>query len=614
MVGGGRRQRFPSMPLRYTFLGLSILVAVGLLAAWWLGFSTYIPLLSLIVGVALAINVGGVLLVRRGVHPRLVNWGVRLSNLALLTVGIHLSGGLTSPFIFLYTEDLLSASVRDGRRGARQGWMLVTLALLVLTLLSYPITLEHLVRFGAAVGALTLVALLVGEAGQQRLAIQEALARRTEEARRRAEQAEALYHATQALGASLDLQTVLQEVLGRAVRLLQLSRGGIILLDEDGEHWYHTDALWGYEGILARRIRETRGTVSGLGQLGEQLWHRRQVVTVPDVARHPDLGPAVAEALEMGALLLVPLVVHDRVIGVMQMSDVRPRPFTDEEKRLALTFAGQAAIAIENARLYAELEERARQLAAAYQELQELDRRKTEFIQNVTHELRTPLAFIRGYVELLRDGGLGELTPEQQEKLSIVAAKVQLLANLVRDIVSLQRGAPRPDEMHEVSLVEIARHAIASAEAMAREVGITLRLEVSDHLPKVQADPGRIEEVFDNLLSNAIKFSPDGGAITVRIWREEGKLITAVADQGIGIPPEEHERIFERFYQVDGSSTRRFGGTGLGLAIVKEVVEGHGGEVWVESAPGRGSTFYFTLPLAAPLTDTGSTQRRKATR
>jgi len=587
------------MPLRYTFLGLAILVATGLLAAWWLGFSTYIPLLSLIVGAALAINVGGVLLVRRGVRPWLVNWGVRLSNLALLTVGIHLSGGLTSPFIFLYAEDILSASVRDGRRGAQQGWALVTLFLLLLTLLSYPITLEHLVRFGAAVGALTLVALLVGEAGQQRLEIQQALAWRTEEARRRAEQAEALYHATQALGASLDLQTVLREVLGRAVRLLRLSRGGIVLLDEDGEHWYHTDALWGYEGALARRIRETRGTVSGLGQLGEQLWRRRQVVAVPDVACHPDLGPAVAEELEMGALLLVPLVAHDRVIGVMQMSDVRPRSFTDEEKRLALTFAGQAAIAIENARLYAELEERARQLAATYQELRDLDRRKTEFVQNVTHELRTPLAFIRGYVELLRDGGLGELTPEQQEKLAIVAAKVQLLANLVRDVVSLQRGAPRPDELREVSLVKIARHAIASAEAMAREVGITLRLEVSDVLPEVQADPGRIEEVFDNLLSNAIKFSPDGGVITVRIWREEERLVTAVADQGIGIPPEEHERIFERFYQVDGSSTRRFGGTGLGLAIVKEVVEGHGGEVWVESAPGQGSTFYFTLPLIA---------------
>jgi signal transduction histidine kinase len=215
--------------------------------------------------------------------------------------------------------------------------------------------------------------------------------------------------------------------------------------------------------------------------------------------------------------------------------------------------------------------------------------------------LRTPLSFIRGYIELLRDGGLGELSDLQREKLDIVAQKIISLADLVRDVVALQRGVPRPDEMSSVSLAELARQAVAGAEATAHEQGIELRLDLPAAPLNVRGDFRQLEQVFTNLLGNAIKFSPDGGTITVGAQQEDERVVVFVNDEGIGVPPEEQQRIFERFYQVDSAATRHFSGSGLGLTIVKEFVEGFGGQVWLTSPtkpgdPAHGSTFYFALP------------------
>jgi signal transduction histidine kinase len=228
--------------------------------------------------------------------------------------------------------------------------------------------------------------------------------------------------------------------------------------------------------------------------------------------------------------------------------------------------------------------------------LKEADRLKDEVLQNVSHELRTPLTFVKGYVDLLLDGNAGPLTEEQQAYLGIVAEKTDIIARLVEDIMFLDQAGRLPGKKVPVSLVRVARRALRGWAATAEKVHLTLVENLSDDLPPVAGDEGRLLQVFDNLLSNAIKFSPRGGQIVVTIANAGPMVQASVSDEGIGISKDQHERIFQRFYQVDGSAQRRFRGTGLGLAIVKRIIEMHEGQVWVESEPGRGSSFYFTIP------------------
>jgi signal transduction histidine kinase len=306
---------------------------------------------------------------------------------------------------------------------------------------------------------------------------------------------------------------------------------------------------------------------------------------------------AFARRLQAGALLAAPLMVRGEAIGLVQLIDTNPtRRFDDTEISLAQGIANVVGSALENAQLFTRLEKRAEQLEAAYKDLQEADRLKDELIQNVSHELRTPLTFLIGYVDLILSGDFGPLTDEQREGLGVVAAKSRHLTRMVEDIITVQRSETQPLSRVRASLVEVAEASIKGAELSAAQNGVRLVRDIIPNLPDVIIDPERMSEVFDNLISNAIKFSPDGGQVTVTVRDLGAALRVAVHDQGIGIPPEEHDKIWRRFYQVDGSATRHFGGTGLGLAIVKNIIEGHGGNVWVESAPAQGSTFYFTVP------------------
>jgi PAS domain S-box-containing protein len=298
-----------------------------------------------------------------------------------------------------------------------------------------------------------------------------------------------------------------------------------------------------------------------------------------------------------GALLAAPLMVRGEAIGLVQLIDTNPtRRFSDTEISLAQGIANVVGSALENAQLYTHLEKRAEQLEAAYRDLQEADRLKDELIQNVSHELRTPLTFLVGYADLILNGDFGPLTDEQREALEVVAAKSNHLTRLVEDIIIVQRSETRPLNRVRTSLTQIAEAAIRGAELSAAENGVQLVCDFAPNLPDVMVDSGRMGEVFDNLLSNAIKFSPNGGQVTITMQDLGAALRVEMRDQGIGIPADQHDKIWRRFYQVDGSATRHFGGTGLGLAIVKSIVEAHGGNVWVESVSGQGSTFFFTVP------------------
>jgi len=298
------------------------------------------------------------------------------------------------------------------------------------------------------------------------------------------------------------------------------------------------------------------------------------------------------------SLLVVPLIVRDQPVGTLTIDSDRPHAFTESDTQLMTIAAAQVSVAIANARLFEELEERAAELAIAYDELKESDRLKDELVQNVSHELRTPLTFVKGYVDLLMDGDKGLLTAEQQEYLQIVSDKTDDITRIIEDIITLQRIDSGNLQLEVLSMAELLRTAVISHRIVADKKGLSIVCTIpSEQKGLVRIDKGRMNQVLDNLIGNALKFSPDGGTIRLSMTENDEDVLVSVVDEGIGMPAEKHQRIFERFYQIDGSSRRRFGGTGIGLAIVKRIIDAHDGRIWVESELNKGSSFLFTLPI-----------------
>ena len=229
----------------------------------------------------------------------------------------------------------------------------------------------------------------------------------------------------------------------------------------------------------------------------------------------------------------------------------------------------------------------------------ELERLKDDFISNVSHELRSPLHSIRGFIRLMLDGKVPDLQTHR-EFLTLVEDQSKHLNKLVDDLLDVFRMESGQMELEKqpASMREVIDKAVKRLRNLADGKGITIEIKTADVLPDVEGDAERLEHVVANLVDNAIKFSHQGGRIIIEANGRDGKLLTKVTDNGIGIPAEAIPRLFERFYQVDSSMTRGAGGSGLGLYISRQIVEAHGGEIWVESEPGRGSTFNFTIPLA----------------
>jgi signal transduction histidine kinase len=341
----------------------------------------------------------------------------------------------------------------------------------------------------------------------------------------------------------------------------------------------------------------------GQGVVG-QVIQRECAMLVPDVSVDPNFCQEVDEisGYRTRSLLCVPLRVEGQVIGALEVLNKRAKTFTERDLRLLSSIADLAAPAIENARLHEEVRQHVARLQEAYDEVRKLDELKSVFIRNVSHELRTPLALIQGYLELILDGQLGPLQSEQRQSLTTVAERTMELGRMVNDFISLQTIGALGFDMEVLNPAALVESAVEAARSKADKARIRFELDLpsADGLPLIQGDARRLGRVLDHLLDNAIKFSPNGGVVRVSIAREGQMVRVQVQDQGIGLPTDQLERVFDRFYQVDGSATRRYGGTGLGLSLVKEVVEAHGGAVWAESegVPGQGSTLSFFLPIS----------------
>jgi GAF domain-containing protein len=299
------------------------------------------------------------------------------------------------------------------------------------------------------------------------------------------------------------------------------------------------------------------------------------------------------------AFIAVPIMAGEECLGALKLFSLTPgKTFSRRDLALAESIGRQAGIVLQNRRLYTNLTERAQALSISLKKQEEADDAKNTFIHHVSHELRTPIGLIYGYAELLHSGGLGELTPEQNNSIEIIVKRVKMLINLLDDMSVLLAAETQEFRREEIQTNELLQSVIDDFQLEAEKAEIHLKSDVAPDLPMIIGDPFHLRRVFDNLLTNAFKFTPPDGNILIRGWREKDELLIEVADTGAGISPEEMQRIFERFYQANAKSAKHHKGkgTGLGLALVKEIIEAHRGKVTVRSSLGKGTAFKIRLP------------------
>lgn len=325
----------------------------------------------------------------------------------------------------------------------------------------------------------------------------------------------------------------------------------------------------------------TSGPVGQAFQTGEAIVESHPVPVM--------VGPPATYTRSEAAL---PMRLGDHILGVLYVQSTEEEGFDQDDVSVLQNAANQITIALENARAYAVERE-------AAERLRELDRSKRRFLANMSHELRTPLTNIIGFSRLMLKGIGGPLTEQQQNDLQIIYHNGQHLLGLINDLLDISQieAGLMELELRQVDLSELIHSVMATASALVRDKEIALREELPPDLPVVRADPARIRQVLLRLLANAAKFT-EQGEIRLCAWVDNEKVYISVSDTGIGIPPQDRERIFERFEQGTLENGRRPNGAGLGLALSKEFVEMHGGQMWLESEVGKGSTFTFSLPLS----------------
>ncbi len=329
------------------------------------------------------------------------------------------------------------------------------------------------------------------------------------------------------------------------------------------------------------------------GSIAGTILLENRIVQVDDVRGDPRHYSKVGEQFQFytRSLLGAPMTVQDRAIGVLEVINKRTLPWTPDDHEYLSVLAAQAAVAIERAQLVAALQQ-------ANAELSELDKLKNDFIAIASHELRTPLAVIMGYASFLQDEAEGETG----ELVAKVLASGMQLRHIIEDLTNLRYLQQKPSELHRerLLLASLVHDAVQDVASLVEAKGHRLTLELPADALEIDGDQIRLVMALTNILHNAVRFTPDGGQITVRAARRASdEAWVTITDNGIGIPPDKLERIFDKFYQVEDHMTRRYGGLGIGLSIARAVVEAHGGRVWADSPGlGQGASFFVALPLA----------------
>ncbi len=438
--------------------------------------------------------------------------------------------------------------------------------------------------------------------GQAAVAIENA--RLYEQAKRRLSEQKILYRLAQELASTPDVPIVLKFTVTHMSQSFGAKFGSLRLLDETGEY-LQTGAIYGitdeYTKLANDNFQMPLAPDTPTGQSPAALAIRnKRICTVNNIFKDRRFT-AWREMARMDgytSLMAVPLIPADTPIGVLSLYYRDTRKLQPSEHELLQTAGRTAAIAIQRAML----DERLLKEEVTRRALEEISHLKTEFVSLVSHELRTPLTSIQGYVKMILAGHSGELNDLQNEFLGTVSRNTDRLIALVNDLLDISKiQSGRLDLVLEpLDLGELLARELESLKALADDKRVTILTDVEPGVPMVRGDTHRLGQIITNLVSNAIKYSPDATIVKLTAYQVDKNVLVKVVDAGMGIAPEERVKLFQMFYRGESDAVRQIRGTGLGLAITKHLVEMHGGKIWVESEKGHGSTFSFTIPIAAP--------------
>ena len=406
--------------------------------------------------------------------------------------------------------------------------------------------------------------------------------------RRQADRLQRILDISQSLTSTFDLDEVLHLILAAATELTDTEAASLMLLDEGGTELRFAAS----NGRQLDKLATLRVPIGG--SIAGSILLAGKPMVIENVQQDPRHFPGVDRQLgfQTHSLLGVPLVLRERAVGVLEALNKRGETsFTEEDGQLLMTLAAHAAVAIENARLVTALQK-------AYDQLNKVDQLKSNFIAIASHELRTPLGLILGYAELLKD----DVSPAAKGQLDMVLQSALKLRGLIDDMANMEHVTEGKAtlEVSDFDLHELVQAAVAAVRELCAAKNHELTMALPDAPLPLRADRAKLAIVLNILLANAIKFTEPGGRIKVSVATSNGEAQVHVADTGVGIPLDELEHIFDRFYQVEPALTRTHDGLGLGLAIAKGLVELHGGRIWCESVQAMGSRFSFTIPLSGP--------------
>jgi signal transduction histidine kinase len=422
-----------------------------------------------------------------------------------------------------------------------------------------------------------------------------------EQTTEKAKEIAALYDVTTTVNQSLDLESVLHQVMKKITDIFRLDTTRIYLLDSQTEE-LNVQASYPADREDIEKVRVFKrgeGIIGKVVQTGEPMIFE----DIGNDARYRDLSSTKNTQQTGNAFLAVfPITAKFKSVGTILCNGREPRRLTAGEIKLITSMASQIGVAVENARLFSETKQKSLELEKVNQEIREANRAKADFLAAMSHELRTPLNVIIGNADLSRDGFFGELTEKQKAPLEKILRYSKILLKLVNDVLALTKieAKKMSVDVSTFDVDEVVAHVQNYVEQLNHQNRVKISWHVPAGLPPLTTDALKLEEILQNLIGNAYKFTPKGAIeVRVRDLNGNGAIEFAVADTGIGIKRDDLEKIFDEFHQLDEAHTGTYSGVGLGLSIVKKYLELMGGDIRVESQPGDGTTFTFTLPYSA---------------